>query len=113
MGMWMWNGNWNELQVNPWNSQINVWYRIQISDIGNEHIVKGKERDDDTLFEALDAILSVEDKTYKDGTIGLFGPSGGTLFWDNIIVYEPGTDIHAVTPAGKLTTTWGQIKSQR
>jgi hypothetical protein len=110
--IYMWNGNWNELQNKPWPSEPNVWYRMQISDIGDEHIVKGKERDDDAEFEALNPIVSIKDNTYKTGTIGLFGTSGGALYWDNIIVYEPGTNIQAVTPAGKLTTTWGTLKAR-
>jgi hypothetical protein len=108
---YMWNGNFNELQAGPWQSVAGVWYRMQSSDIGDEHIIKGKERDDETPFDELDPIISVEDDTYPEGPIGLFGGAG--LYWDNIIVYEPGTDIEAaklVRPAGKLATTWGKIK---
>ncbi len=85
---------------------------MQISSIGNQHAVKAKERDDDTPFEELDPIVSVEDDTYAEGTIGLFGTgAGGALYWDNIIVYEPGTDLsEAVEPGGKLAVTWGKIK---
>jgi hypothetical protein len=108
--IYMWNGNFNELQNNPWSSETGVWYRMQSADIGNQHTVKGKPRDDDTPFEELGTIVSVEDDTYAEGPIGLFGTGGGTLYWDNIIVYEPGTDIHAVKPAAKLAVTWGRLK---
>ena len=108
--IYMWNGNWNQLQDSPWQSGVGVWYRMQISAIGDQHAVKGKERDDDTPFEELDPLVSVEDDTYAEGPIGLFGTAGGALYWDNIIVYEPGTEIHAVNPAAKLAVTWGRLK---
>jgi len=83
---------------------------MQISAIGNEHVVKGKESDDDTAFDDLDPIASIENDTFADGTIGLFGAEGA-LYWDNIIVYEPGTDLsEAVEPANKLAVSWGRIK---
>jgi len=91
--IYMWDGDFNELQAGPWQSGVGVWYRMQSSDIGKEHIIKGKERDDGTPFEEIDPIISVEDDTYPGGPIGLFGGIG--LYWDNIIVYEPGTNIHA------------------
>ncbi len=105
-----WDGNWNALDDKPWSSQTNTWYRMQISDIGDQHIVKGKEQDDDTPFDELDPIVSAEDDTYPDGPIGLFGASDTPLYWDNIIVYEPGTVIGAVEPSDKLAVTWGRIK---
>jgi hypothetical protein len=106
--IYMWDGDFGELQAGPWQSGNEVWYRMQISAIGNQHIVKGKERDDGTPFEEIDPIVSVEDDTYADGTIGLFGGAG--LYWDNMIVYEPGTVITAVNPAAKLAATWGKLK---
>ncbi|MFC1712990.1 hypothetical protein ACFL6S_04935 [Candidatus Poribacteria bacterium] len=105
-----WDGNFTALQDRPWSSNAGVWYRMQSSDIGNEHTIKGKEIDDETPFDQLDPIVSVEDDTYAEGTIGLFGAEG-VMYWDNIIVYEPGTDISgAVEPVGKLAVTWGKIK---
>ncbi len=83
---------------------------MQISDIGDEHIVKGKEQGDDTPFDELDPIVSAVDDSYPDGPIGLFGASDVPLYWDNIIVYEPGTVIGAVEPSDKLAVTWGRIK---
>lgn len=104
-----WNGDWNELDNKSWKSGVGVWYRMQISDIGKEHIVKGKERNDDTPFDKLDPIVSAVDDAYADGPIGLFGAEG-SLYWDNIIVYEPGTNIGAVEASDKLAVTWGKIK---
>jgi hypothetical protein len=104
-----WNGDWNELDNKPWSSKTYTWYRMQISDIGDEHIVKGKERDDNTPFDELNPIVSAIDDTYADGPIGLFGAEG-SLYWDNIVVYEPGTDPKAVKPASKLAVAWGKIK---
>ena len=110
--IFIWNGGFAELNNQPWASDGGVWYRLQLSVIGDEHIVKTKERDDETPFDELDPILKIKDNTYKDGPIGLFGAEG-MMFWDNIIVYEPGTNIRAVKPRGKLTTTWGGLKSDR
>ena len=107
--LYNWDGNWNELDNKPWSSQTDTWYRMQISDIGDQHIVKGKERDDDTPFDELAPIVSAVDDTYADGPIGLFGAEG-SLYWDNIIVYEPGTVIGAVEPSDKLAVTWGRIR---
>ena len=114
-----WGGDWNNiLQESPWGSDIQIWYRMQISDIGDEHIAKGKESVDDTPFDELAPMISAEDDSYPEGPIGLFGlgddVGGGTLFWDNIIVYEPGTDISGavVEPTNKLSITWGKIKTR-
>ena len=71
--------------------------------------MKGKERDDNTPFDKLDPIVSAIDDTYADGPIGLFGAEG-SLYWDNIVVYEPGTAPKAVKPASKLAVAWGKIK---
>jgi methyl coenzyme M reductase subunit C len=38
---------------------------MQISDIGNKHIVKGKERGDNTPFDKLNPIVSAVDNTYE------------------------------------------------
>jgi hypothetical protein len=73
--------------------------------------VKGKERDDNTPFDKLNPIVSAVDNTYADGPIGLFGVSESSLYWDNIIVYEPGTNPNAVKPASKIAVAWGKIKA--
>ena len=110
--IYLWDGNFVELQNSPWSSPAGVWYRMQSSDIGDEHTVKGKESDDETPFDELDPIVSVQDDTYAEGTIGLFSAEG-LMYWDNIIVYEPGTDLTgAVEPGGKLSITWGKIKTK-
>jgi hypothetical protein len=109
--IYRWDGNWNEMHNQPWPSEVGVWYSMQSTDIGNEHFVKAKPRDDDTPFEELDPIVTAVDDQYPDGPIGLFGIGDAPhLFWDNIIVYEPGTNIRAVDPAGKTATTWARIK---
>ncbi len=108
--IFMWDGNFAELVNVPWNTTVGTWYRMQHSIIGAEHIVKGKERDDDTPFDELPPLVTLEDDTYTEGPIGLFGASE-LMYWDNIIVYEPGTDLSgAVEPGGKLAVTWGEIK---
>ena len=51
-----------------------------------------------------------KDNSYKQGPIGLFGAEPRVL-WDNMVVYQPGTDPYAVEPANKLAVTWARIKS--
>ena len=105
-------GDFIELINVPWQEGPNIWFRFQISMIGDEHVVKVKERDDATLFTAIDPIIEISDDTFDGGTIGLFG--GGTpVWWDNMIVYEPGTNIFSVDPRDKSATTWGSLKATR
>jgi hypothetical protein len=110
--IYKWDGNFGELDNQPWASSVGVWYRMQSTDTGDQHTIKAKERDDETPFDELDPIVSATDDTYADGTIGLFGAEG-SLYWDNIVVYEPGTSpVEAVEPASKLAVTWGKIKAR-
>ncbi|MBI1930022.1 hypothetical protein HYR99_37945 [Candidatus Poribacteria bacterium] len=52
-------------------------------------------------------------KSYKDGAIG-FRPSGGEhMRYDNVLVYGIGEDPFAVDLAGKIATTWEQLKAVR
>jgi hypothetical protein len=51
-------------------------------------------------------------KDYKKGTIAL-SVQDKVVYYDNIKVTGPGipnTKLSPVTPAGKLTATWGEIK---
>ena len=80
--------------------------------MGEEYILKGKERSDDTLFEKVKPIMDWKHGAYKQGPIGLFGAEPRVL-WDNMMVYQPGTDPYAVESSNKLTDTWARIKSRR
>ena len=57
----------------------------------------------------------MEDDTYKQGPIGLFGLELRVL-WDNVVgqyggITQPGTKPAAVQASNKLALTWGRIKS--
>ena len=94
-----------------WPTDLKKWYRFQLSVIGEEFILKGKERSDDTLFEKVKPIMDWKHGAYKQGPIGLFGAEPRVL-WDNMMVYQPGTDPYAVESSNKLTDTWARIKSR-
>ena len=58
-------------------------------------------------------ILSIEDKAWEKGTIS-FTTFTEDVFFDNVRVAGPGIPLdkgEAVEPEGKLTTTWGKLKS--
>ena len=94
-----------------WPTDLKKWYRFQLSVIGEEFILKGKERSDDTLFEKVKPIMDWKHGAYKQGPIGLFGAEPRVL-WDSMMVYQPGTDPYAVESSNKLTDTWARIKSR-
>ena len=103
-------GGLSELENANWISEIHKWYRMQITTVEDQHIVKGKERDDKTPFDALGPIIEIEDGTFETGTIALAGAGGhGTIYSDNIVVYD-GTQ--PVDSAGKLSTTWGRLRAR-
>ena len=76
------------------------------------HIVKIKERDDDTPFDKIDPAIEQKDKTYKKGSLGGLGTDPGSTWVDNFIVYEDPKDILAVDSNGKLAVTWGKLKGE-
>ena len=68
-----------------WPTDLKKWYRFQLSVMGQEYILKGKERTDATSFEEVEPIMAWKDDTYNRGPIGLFGLELRVL-WDNMVV---------------------------
>ena len=89
-----------------WPTDLEKWCRFQLSVIGPEFRLKGKERTDDTAFEKIKPIITWKSDAYKQGPIGLFGAEPRVL-WDNMVVYQPGTNPYSVEPLDKLALTWG------
>jgi hypothetical protein len=52
--------------------------------------------------------LKAQDSTYKKGKIGFLVYAQSGVFFDNLKI----TDLWAVYPQNKLTTTWAQLKNQ-
>ncbi|MBM3235481.1 hypothetical protein FJZ31_04215 [Candidatus Poribacteria bacterium] len=72
-----------------------------------------KKRGDTNPFDKLEPVITGKDGTIKSGQIGTFGPS----YFDNFIIGDIGTGPEGlqsgwtVLSFGKLSTTWGAIKS--
>jgi hypothetical protein len=107
--IYMYNGAWNEIATTPFPTDIDKWYHVQLSVMGEQITVKVKEKGDETPFMELDPLLDVADNTYADGGLSTsyYGPI------DNVIIAESEQDIIAVEPAGKLPITWGRLKAVR
>lgn len=107
--IYMYNGAWNEIATVVFQTDIDTWYRVQLTVKGEQFIVKAKAKEDPTPFQELEPLLEVEDNTYDQGGIS-------TSYWgpiDNIIIAESEQDIIAVEPTGKLPITWGRLKAMR
>jgi hypothetical protein len=107
------NANWVQAAQAQFPLELNTWYRFQQIMQGDHHIVKIKERDDDTPFDAIEPAIEHEDGTYEKGALGGLGTDAGSTWVDNIILYENPKDILAVVYNGKLAATWGKLKGER
>ena len=106
------NANWVLTAEAQFPLEIDTWYRFQQIMQGDHHIVKIKERDDDTPFDKIDPAIEQKDKTYKKGSLRGLGTDPGSTWVDNFIVYEDPKDILAVDSNGKLAVTWGKLKGE-
>ena len=88
-------------------TELAKWYRCQLSVNEAHTIFKVKERDDTTLFDELEPTLEMngEDERFKKGKFGVNESPGS--FLDNVVIYVGQI---AVDQAGKLTTSWGEMK---
>ena len=68
-----------------WPTDLKKWSSFQLSVMGQEYILKGKERTDASSFEEVEPIMVWKDGTYKQGPIGLFALELRVL-WDNMVV---------------------------
>jgi hypothetical protein len=112
-GAWeMWvrtAGQWpGPFVTNVQPTELNIWHRCQLS-VNEAHIVfKIKERDDPTPFDELEPTLEMngEDERFKKGKFGV--NENPSSFLDNVVIYVGQI---AVKQAGKLTTSWGEVKT--
>jgi hypothetical protein len=104
--IYMFNGAWNEIATNAFPTEIDTWYRVQLTAKGDLFTVKVKEKEDDTPFADLDPVLEVNDGTYGEGAFqtSYYGPI------DNVIIADSEQDILAVDPSISCIRTWGDIK---
>lgn len=87
--IYMFNGSWNLIGSVEFPTEIDKWYRVQLSVMEGEFIVKAKEKDDETPFEDLDPILEIFDDTFDTGAFS-------TSYWgpiDNVIIAETEDDL--------------------
>jgi hypothetical protein len=110
--IYMYNGSWNEIATAAFPTEIDKWYRVQLSAMGEQITVKVKEKEDPTPFKELTPVLEAADSTFLEGGLSTsyYGPI------DNVIIAESEADLLAVTavePTGKLPITWGYLKASR
>lgn len=110
--IYRYNGNWNLMTQEQFPLELNTWYRFQQIMQGEQHIVKIKERDDDTPFDEIEPAIEHEDGTYKKGAVGGLGTDAGSTWVDNFILYEEPKDLQAVNSNDKLAAIWGKIKTK-
>jgi hypothetical protein len=94
--IYMFNGSWNLIVSEPFPTEIDTWYRVQLSVMGDEFLVKVKEKEDATPFKDLAPVLEVSDATYESGHFS-------TSYWgpiDNVIIADTEEDIIAFLTGG-------------
>ena len=89
-------------------NEINIWYRCRIEVMKDHLTFKIKERDSDKPFSEIDPLLDGNDGEFGSGGIA----NGGIAYVDNVVVGETEDDLTlAVQANGKLSITWGKMKS--
>ena len=85
-----------------------VWYRAQLTLVGDSFTFKLKDRGDKTPFKDLAAVTEAKDGEYKTGKFGNYG----LVYIDNLFIGDKVDDlVLPVEPQDKLSTTWGSIKA--
>jgi len=83
------------------------WFSFRLVIQGINFEAYAKEKDDDTPFADMDPLMEGTDASYAEGKFGLYG----LIYVDNVVVGETEGDMFiSVESAGKLTSTWGNIK---
>lgn len=91
----------------PYPAKPEEWFSFRIVIKGDTFEAYAKEKGDNTPFAKMDPLMSGTDATYKTGKFGLYG----LVYVDNVIVGETENDMYiSVESAGKLASTWGEIK---
>ncbi len=101
-------GGWAQVQAGMVENEPEVWYRAQLVLSGDEFTFKLKERKNNTAFDKIDAATEGSDATFKTGQFGNYG----LVYLDNIFIGDAVEDlVLPVEAQGKLSTTWGAIKT--
>ena len=87
----------------PYKPEVDKWHTVKLSFSGTT--IK--------VFYDGEMMIETKDNQYKSGTVAL-GNQDKIVDYDNVRITGPGIpdlNASAIEPQGKLTTTWGQIKS--
>ena len=101
-------GGWTNFAAGAaFSAQPGEWYRFRIECSGDTFDAYAKEMDDDTAFVDMDPLQTGSDGAFPAGKFGLYG----LIYIDNIVIGETEADLFlSVEPAGKIATTWGEMK---
>lgn len=101
-------GGWTEVKAGSVPNKPLVWYRAQLTLVGDTFTFKLKERDDKTSFDKVKAATEGKDATFKKGKFGNYG----LVYLDNLFIGDTIADlVLSVESDGKLSATWGKLKS--
>ncbi len=102
-------GNWtNFLAGVAFNAPPGEWFSFRLVIKGDTFDVYAKKKSDTTPFAKMKPLMTGKEATYKSGKFGLYG----LVYVDNVIIGETEKDMYiSVEPAGKLASTWGEIKN--
>ena len=94
--LYAYDGGWTVIDSNIFQTEIDTWYRVQLSALGEDFVVRAKEKEDETPFGDLDPILDVSDDTFESGffSTSYYGPI------DNVIIADTEQDIIDASTGG-------------
>jgi len=102
-------GAWPQVSAGQVSNKPLVWYRAQLTLKGEKFTFKLKDKKDDTPFSKINPATEGSDGDFENGRFGNYG----LVYLDNIFIGDKEEDlVLGVKPAAKLTTTWGNIKSE-
>jgi hypothetical protein len=92
--IYMFDGAWNEIGTAVFPTDVDKWYRVQLTAMGEQFVVKVKEKGDATPFEDLKPVLEVLDGTFGSGKFS-------TSYWgpiDNVVISKPDLVVERILP---------------
>lgn len=111
-------GGWQLIGTGQYPNENNVWYTHRLVMTGGKHQIylrkRGKEAPAADWHLKEKPVLEVDNDTFKTGPVGMMGITAGVSYFDNMVVVESVNDINKLLPVssrGKLTSTWGKIKT--
>ena len=111
-------GGWQLIGTGQYPNENNVWYTHRLVMKGGAHQIylrkRGKEAPPADWHLKEKPVLEVDNDSFKTGPVGMMGITTGVSYFDNMVVVESTVDIDKLLPVssrGKLTATWGKIKT--